>query len=55
MMKCLFYRKYKTPDGKKKCRCQYDGSIRNRCKKECPHYRKRALQALLSVWRHRYD
>lgn len=38
MRPCRFFREVKMPNGKWKCRCQFDGSIRNHCRASCPHF-----------------
>ena len=39
MMKpCVFFKEVKQTNGKWKCRCKRDGSIRNRCSESCPHF-----------------
>ncbi len=37
---CHMYEEIKTPNGKWKLRCGYDGAIRNHCYgPKCPHFR----------------
>lgn len=44
MKKCIMFRKEKQPNGKTKCRCGYDKSLRNHCTPErCPHFRPTAI------------
>ena len=37
---CVMEEKTKLTNGKIKCRCKHDGSIRNQCNTDhCPHFR----------------
>lgn len=39
MKPCIFFKEVKLANGKWKCRCKYDGSIRNHCRARCPHFK----------------
>ena len=47
---CKFAKVTVMTNGKKKCRCKLDGSIRNNCSERCPHLRP-TLRARFEIWR----
>lgn len=49
---CKFAKVKVMTNGKKKCQCGLDGSIRNNCSERCPHMRM-TLRARFEVWRYR--
>lgn len=40
MKKCVMQKKTRMMNGDVKNRCSLDGSIRNRCTEECPHFKQ---------------
>lgn len=49
---CRFATVTVMTNGKKKCRCKLDGSIRNNCSEQCPHLRM-TMWAKFEVWKFR--
>lgn len=45
-MRCIWHKRIKTPKGAKTV-CRFDGSRRNRCRKDCPHYKKQLIFRVL--------